>query len=284
MNISPAEDTDVESDDESMKNFSTIIAQSQSHIKSIENKTEDLYRLKNTVVNSTGEEETATSQELNKIVNQTQQIQSKMKKIIDDLRAELNEEKSEKPDDPEYRIKENLFGAMIKKYQQTCLKFQNVEGEIKNIIETKLVRSAEIALNKNLTEQQKIEVINDPQIIEQMYENKLTGAAHIRLQNVICDLEDRHKDIKKLERSIIQIHNMIIELSKLIELQGEMIDNIDTNIKQAKNDVLNGEKNVEKSEENMKKCSCKDCIIGAIIFVILIIVSCVASFIFGLFF
>ena len=272
MNISPAEDTDVESDDESMKNFSTIIAQSQSHIKSIENKTEDLYRLKNTVVNSTGEEETATSQELNKIVNQTQQIQSKMKKIIDDLRAELNEEKSEKPDDPEYRIKENLFGAMIKKYQQTYLNFENVEGEIKNIIETKLVRSAEIALNKNLTEQQKMEVINDPQVIQQMYENKLTGAAHIRLQNAVRDLEERHRDIKNLERSIIQIHNMIIELSKLVELQGEMIDNIDTNIKQAKDYVLKGEKNVAKSEENMKKARKKKWIIIIIIVVILLII------------
>ena len=267
-----------------MHNFQNAISQSQNYIKLIEQKTNELIHLKSEIVSSTGQEEKLTSEHLNNIVNEFHQIQSKMKPIIENLRSYLNEEKIKKNNDPEYRIKENLFGAMIKKYQQTCLNFENVEGEIKNIIETKLVRSAEIALNKNLTEQQKIEVINDPQIIEQMYENKLTGAAHIRLQNVICDLEDRHKDIKKLERSIIQIHNMIIELSKLIELQGEMIDNIDTNIKQAKNDVLNGEKNVEKSEENMKKCSCKDCIIGAIIFVILIIVSSVASFIFGLFF
>ena len=28
-----------------------------------------------------------------------------------------------------------------------------------------------------------------------MYENKLTGAAHIKLQNAVRDLEDRHRDI-----------------------------------------------------------------------------------------
>ena len=272
MNISPAEDTDVESDDESMKNFSTIIAQSQSHIKSIENKTEDLYRLKNTVVNSTGEEETATSEELNKIVNQTQQIQSKMKKIIDDLRAELNEEKNEKPDDPEYRIKENLFGAMIKKYQQTCLKFQKAENDIKNIIQTKFVRSAEIALNKELSEKERSEVINDPQIIQEMYENKLTGAAHIRLQNAVRDLEERHKDIKNLEKSIMQIHNMVIELSKLVQLQGEMIDNIEMNIKKAKDYVAKGEVNIEKSKKNLQKARKKKCIIVIIVVVILLVI------------
>ena len=272
MDISPAEDTDFESDDEAMKNFSNAIAQSQSHIKSIENRTEDLYRLKNTVVNSTGEEENMTSQELNKIVNQTQQIQSKMKKIIDDLRAELNEEKNEKPDDPEYRIKENLFGAMIKKYQQACLKFQKAESDIKNIIQTKFVRSAEIALNKELSEKEKNEVINDPQVIQEMYENKLTGAAHIRLQNAVRDLEERHKDIKNLEKSIMQIHNMVIELSKLVQLQGEMIDNIEMNIKKAKDYVAKGEVNIEKSKKNMQKARKKKCIIVIVVVVILIII------------
>ena len=255
-----------------MNNFQNAIAQAQNYIKLIEQKTNELIRLKSAIVSSTGQEEKETSEDLNNIVSDFHQIQAKMKPIIENLRFNLNEEKTTKPNDPEYRIKENLFGAMIKKYQQTCLNFENVEGEIKNIIETKLVRSAEIALNKNLTEQQKIEVINDPQIIEQMYENKLTGAAHIRLQNAVRDLEERHRDIKNLERSIIQIHNMIIELSKLVELQGEMIDNIDTNIKQAKDYVLKGEKNVAKSEENMKKARKKKWIIIIIIVVILLII------------
>ena len=255
-----------------MNNFQNAIAQAQNYIKLIDEKKNELIRLKSEIVSATGQEEKDTSENLNRIVNEVHQIQAKMKPIIDNLRSNLNEEKTTKPGDPEYRIKENLFGAMIKKYQQTCVNFENVESEIKSIIETKLVRSAEIALNKNLTEEQKTEVINDPQVIQQMYENKLTGAAHVRLQNAVRDLEDRHRDIKNLERSILQIDKMIKELNQLVQLQGEMIDNIDTNIKQAKDYVLKGEKNVAKSEENMKKARRKKCIIIIIIVVILIII------------
>ena len=39
---------------------------------------------------------------------------------------------------------------MLKKYQNTFLRFQNEESEIKNIIQPKLVRAAEIAVNEEL--------------------------------------------------------------------------------------------------------------------------------------
>ena len=95
------------------------------------------------------------------------------------------------------------------------MRFQNEGSEIKNIIQTKLVRAAEIAVDQELTEEQ---VIENPQTIQQIYENKLTGAAHIKLQNTVRDLEERHRDIKNLEKSILQVHQMIIELSKLVQL------------------------------------------------------------------
>ena len=234
-----------------MADFSTAIATCQSHIKNIESKVDQLIRIKNDVINSTGQEERENSQKINGIVNNVQKTQTQMDRLIKELRAMLNQDNINK-DDPELRIKNNLFGAMLKKYQTTCLRFQNEESEIKNIIQTKLVRAAEIAVNEELTEQQRKEVIENPQMIQQMYENKLTGAAHIKLQNAVRDLEERHRDIKKLEKSILQVHNMIIELSKLVQLQGEMIDNIEVNIQKAKDYVLKGEKHVAKAKKNME--------------------------------
>ena len=89
---------------------------------------------------------------------------------------------------------------MVQKYKNVCIRFSNQESDIKKIIETKLVRAAEIVVNQELTEEQRKIVIENPQMIQQMYENKLTGAAHIKLQNAVKDLEERHRDIKKLLR------------------------------------------------------------------------------------
>ena len=98
-----------------------------------------------------------------------------------------------------------------------------------------MVRAAEIAVNQELTEKQRKEVIKNLQMIQQIYENKWTGAAHIKLQNAVRDLEERHRDIKNLEKSILQVHNTIEELNALIKYQWEIIDNIEINIKNVKN-------------------------------------------------
>ena len=97
------------------------------------------------------------------------------------------------------------------------MKFQKLETEFKNIIQTKNIRSSEIVLGKDLSDNEKVKVINDPKYVEQIYRDKLTGGAHVNLQNAVADLEERHKDIKNLEKSILQVHNLIIDLSKLVQ-------------------------------------------------------------------
>ena len=152
------------------QDFSSTIAQCQSNIKAIEAKIDQLIRLKGEVISSTGQEERDISNKINSIVNSVNTTQNQMDKLIKELKAMLSMEQEDK-NDPEIRIKNNLFGSMLKKYQNTCMRFQREESDIKNLIETKLVRAAEIAVNQELTEEQRKEVIENPQMIQQMYEN-----------------------------------------------------------------------------------------------------------------
>ena len=257
--------------DKTMDDFQSQISEAQSAIKYIELQNDQLIQLKSQVEKATGkEQESEVSSNINKIISDVQAKQASMKGIIDSLEQMMKEKQNE--DNPETRIKQNLFGSMTKKYQNVCIKFQNLESDIKNIMQTKNIRAAEIVLGKELSDNEKAEVINDPKYVEQIYGDKLKGGAHVTLQNAVADLEERHKDIKNLEKSILQVHNLIIDLSKLVQLQGEMIDNIDANIQKAVNYVHKGEKNLIKAKENMKKARKKKCIILIIAIVILLIV------------
>ena len=252
-----------------MDNFQSQISEAHSSIKYIELKYDQLYQLKSQVENAIGkQQESEVSSNINKIISNVQVKHASMKGIIESLEKIVKDNQN----DEERRIKNNLFSSMIKKYQDICMKFQKLETEFKNIIQTKNIRSAEIVLGKDLSDNEKVKVINDPKYVEQIYRDKLTGGAHVNLQNAVADLEERHKDIKNLEKSILQVHNLIIDLSKLVQLQGEMIDNIDVNIQKAKNYVDKGQKNLIKAKENMKKARKKKCIILIIVIVILLIV------------
>ena len=249
-----------------MNDFSSKISSCQVHIKNIESKINQLILLKNRVFNSTDKEERELSQKINLIVDQAHQSQAHVDATIKELKTNFDKRTGNENDQVDYRIKENLFSSMVKKYKNTCMRFQKEESEIKNIIETKLVRAAEIAVNQELTQEQRQIVIDNPQMIQTMYQNKLTGAAHVKLQNAVKDLEERHRDIKKLEKSILQLHKMIVELNALVQYQGEILDNVEINIKKAKNYVFKAEKKINCAYKCQKCCNdmmCKCACCGA---------------------
>ena len=198
-----------------------------------------------------------------------------MNQINKSLESELEKDNNnKKKDDNDLRVKINLFNAMIKKYQEVIQKYQNKETDIKNIKEIKLIRNAEIGLGRDLTEEEKENIIEDPKKIQQIYEDKLKGKAHPTLQNAVRDLEERHRDIKKLEKSIIELSNMITELNKLVQYQGEMIDNILENVTIAGDHIKKAESCLEKAKEKLKcknRVKCTIAIIACIALLIIII-------------
>ena len=46
----------------------------------------------------------------------------------------------------------------------------------------------------------------------------------------LARVENRHKDIKKLEEGITEIHSMFMDLAILVEQQGEMVTRIEDHI------------------------------------------------------
>ena len=266
---------DDESTTDKIEEFSSLISEAQGHIKFIEKKNDELIELRNEVENAIdSKQESEISNQINQIINDVQTKQKSLKNIVENLNEQIEKLKNneKEKENPEIRIKQNLLGALTKKYQDISIKFQTIENEIKNLIQNKMIRSAEIALGHDLNENEKNDILIEPKRVQKIYEDKLTGAAHIKLLNAVSDLEERHKDIKNLERSIIQLHNLIMELNQLVHLQGEMIDNIEQNIKQAKNYVQKAEINLEKSKKNYQKARKKKCIILIIVIVVLLII------------
>ena len=60
-----------------------------------------------------------------------------------------------------------------------------------------------------------------------MLQKKIYGQPSITLKNTVSDIQDKFRDIQKLEASVQQCLYLFQELSALVMKQGEQIDNID---------------------------------------------------------
>ena len=251
--------------------FLNLISESNEKVKFIENKIKDLISIKSSLSDSNKEDEEKLYKKFNNIVDDIEISKERMTEIIDSIKSDIDISKN-KENDNDQRTKLNLFNAMIKKYQKVINKFQDIKSEINQIKENKLVREYEIVVGRDITKEEKNEIIENPQIILQKYEDRLKGKAPPKLINAVRDLEERHKDIKKLEKSLMELTKMISEFNKLVFYQGEMIDNIVENISIAKDYIQKAEGILEKAKKCMKRKRCSKLIIILIVVGILLVI------------
>ena len=142
-----------------MGKFSSEIGNVQNIIKYIENKNDELFNSKSQIWNVVGKEEKLKiNEKIEKIISDVEQKENIMKEKLDYLEKSTHNKNSE----TEERIKQNLFNAVLEKYKNTIIKFHNIENEIKNNIQNQNFREVEIILEKDLSDNEKIEVINNP--------------------------------------------------------------------------------------------------------------------------
>ncbi|XP_075254172.1 syntaxin-1A-like [Convolutriloba macropyga] len=98
-------------------------------------------------------------------------------------------------------------------------------------------------------------------------------------RKALTEVELRHK-ILKLERSLQELHELFLDMARLVEQQGEAIDRIDYNVEQSCRVVANAKVETKKAVKYQKAARKKKIIIacvvvGIILVVILIVVIAV---------
>ena len=71
---------------------------------------------------------------------------------------------------------------------------------------------------------------------------------------------------------MLELHKMILQLNALVQYQGEMIDNIVTNISQAKDAIIKGEKELGAAKNKMNCTRKIKCIIMIVVIAALLII------------
>lgn len=104
--------------------------------------------------------------------------------------------------------------------------------------------------------------------------NKMLGTGHMKLKNAVADIQDKYKDIRKLEKSVEIIHQLFIDMQMLVQAQGEMLDNIELNIQDAHDYTKKANVQLakaKKSHQIAKKYKC--CILITLVIIVALVVA-----------
>merc|ERR1712038_560106 len=90
------------------------------------------------------------------------------------------------------------------------------------------------------------------------------------------DLETRHEEFVKLEKSIQEVYELFTELSAMVEDQGNTLDIVEMNVENTTTNANEGAKNLKEARRNKKKTRKIKIIAGAVVSVVITIVIVIA--------
>ncbi|XP_059480123.1 syntaxin-1A-like isoform X1 [Neocloeon triangulifer] len=171
-------------------------------------------------------------------------------------------------------VHESTLGMQLRRVMESLYQEQERHKEKSREMlkrQLKIVRTSWESRGESMTEDQ----------LEQMIENgQSVFTGNIMLQTLeakreLEDIQNRHDDLIALEKSIAEVHALFVEISLLVQNQGETIDNIEVHVMKGQDYVAEGRKQVQEAEKKQtssrkKKIFCS--VIAVVVVIILILV------------
>ncbi|KAK3043457.1 hypothetical protein RJ639_002036 [Escallonia herrerae] len=101
-----------------------------------------------------------------------------------------------------------------------------------------------------------------------------------KVLETVVEIQDRHDAVKEIEKSLLELHQVFLDMAVMVEAQGEQMDDIEHHVMNAAQYISDGSKNL-KTAKGYQKSSRKWMCIGIILLlalVLLVIIPIATSF------
>ncbi|KAM3144144.1 hypothetical protein pb186bvf_003908 [Paramecium bursaria] len=200
--------------------------------------------------------EKESMKKVEKIQQSTTLQTTEIKKLFAEIETLIKEND---PNEPETRAMEYTKKALSQEVAVLLQQSQDVVHQYNVTLQNKMKRQVKYLrrqldlLQPNLTDQQRNEIIRDPSGLEKIVCEQTLGKASLQVQYRVQDIQEKYKDIQKLEKSTQYCFQMLSEIALLVNQQGEQIDSIEQNLNKAQNYIQKAEKKLAKEKEVHEK-------------------------------
>eukprot|EP00606_Chrysophyceae_sp_TOSAG23-5_P000666 GSChrysophyteH2.ASY1.ANO1.1326.1 assembled CDS len=247
----------------------------KKHVNVIKNVTKRIGEIQQQVVlATTNDKEAELSAELKPLVEETNKKANIAKQILQKLREDTERMKDNTAQQSEVRIRENLVSTLTRKFVDVMKEYQSVQTKYKTEIKKKVKRQVQIV--KADASSEEIDAILRSGGADQVFKDAiLKGEAADSVKNMYMHVADKYQDVLTIEASVAELHQMFIDFALLTEQQGELLDQIEFQVKAASDYIDEGNSEMIKAIEIQKNIRKRQC---CILFVVLLVIGLVVLF------
>lgn len=211
--------------------------------------------------------------ELRPLINATNTKAKQTKTLLTYLKEENEKlETAGTVKSSDMRVRENLCNTLTRKFIDEMKIYQAAQQKYKSDIKSKAERQI-LTVKEDATPEEIDQIMQSEGGREEFFQQQiLDGGVNDNIKQAYTKVATKYQDMIALEQSVAELHQMFLDFALLTEQQGELIDQIEYNVKSAADYVEDANVQVHEAIEYSKSIRKKQCCIIVIVIVLTFIV------------
>ncbi|EEF36709.1 syntaxin, putative [Ricinus communis] len=163
--------------------------------------------------------------------------------------------------------------ALKKKLKDKMAEFQNlretIHQEYRDVVDRRV-----FTVTGARADEETIDRLIETGDSEQIFQKAIQEQGRGQIMDTLAEIQERHDAVRDLERKLLDLQQVFLDMAVLVDAQGEMLDNIESQVSSAVDHVQSGNTALQKAKKlqrNSRKWMCIAIIILLIIVVIIVV-------------
>jgi len=242
---------------DALDKFYKELERAKQAIQRVKGATSEIKTLQDEGVGAIGNEaEQACSEKLARVLTQANKDCALAKRVLENLKGET-QKLDRKKLQAEIRIRENMHATTLQNLVASVRAYQSAQQEYKMKLRDKAARQVRVA--KPDASNEEVDAAMRSGDVNAVYRTAILEPGSDIIAQAYLNAADRYQDVLKLERSVEELHRMFMDLAVLVNHQGEMLDNIEASVFQAKDYMQSGNVELNKALKARKQARRRMC-------------------------
>ncbi|XP_020096728.1 syntaxin-132-like isoform X1 [Ananas comosus] len=148
--------------------------------------------------------------------------------------------------------------ALKKKLKERMDDFQSlreaIQQEYREVVERRV-----FTVTGTRADEETIDRLIETGKSEQILKDAIQAPGRGQVMDTLSEIQERHDTVRELERKLLELQQIFLDMAVLIEAQGDMLDNIESHVSSAVDHVQSGTVSLQKAkklQKNSRKWMC----------------------------
>lgn len=171
------------------------------------------------------------------------------------------------------RSRMNVTNALTKKFKDLMTEFQTlrqkIQDEYREVVERRV-----ITVTGTRPDEETIDHLIETGNSEQIFQTAIQEQGRGQVLNTVEEIQERHDAVKEIEKKLLDLQQIYLDMAVLVDAQGEILDNIESQVATAVTNVQSGTtalQTAKKLQKNSRKWMCIAIIILLLIVAVIVV-------------